>query len=299
MDFPPELSDSVVQRLAASEAHIETFKGSGTRRCRQALIEPAIEVRFHVEGGTYSERHGQYRFESCDTLLNRLQKASETQHIGAEPWRLEVMATAIRLDNRTIFELPCADTFECGSDLNNWNVEWYSLVGPIVSFAESHSAAGAGGPPYPTYQGFTALDFRDGSRASSAALLSDEAFWKALTATPWIENRLSKEMRSRIDSTESLNDALRDASDETPYLYDSYYFAEWHEASGEVEIHIDMTRDEGPGRLDSSDRVELRLEPAEQYRKYFEAAAEGRGFYRASDRPEGMTLESVYSSSDW
>jgi uncharacterized LabA/DUF88 family protein len=114
-----------------------------------------------------------------------------------------------------------------------------------------------------------------------------------------VKHRLSEKAREAIDSVEDLDEALREASKE-PYLYDGYYFAEWHAESGEAEIHVEMTRDEGPGRLDSPDRIELRLKPTPKYRKYFEVAAEGRGFYRSSDhRPKTWTLEPVYHEDDW
>lgn len=298
--FPPRLTDSVVRRLAAGEAHVEQFVASGPEMaCRERLIEPAIEVRFHVESGSYDDRHGKYRFENCHTLLKRLREASETRHIGAGPWRLDVEATTVELGERTLFEMPCADTFMCGSDMNNWSVEFYSMVGPILSFSSGSSSAEAGGPPYPGRQGFAALDLRDGSRASPAALFPDDTFWSSLLETGWMKNQLSEKAREAIDSVQDLNEALREASKE-PYLYDSYYFAEWHAESGEAEIHVEMTRDEGPGRLDSPDRIELRLKPTPKYRKYFEVAAEGRGFYRSSDhRPKTWTLEPVYHEDDW
>ena len=280
---PPLFPASTVDAIAAGRARLRGWYGAGDRTFRRengdiVAYGAVAEVEATDPDASSDDAFEAAPFRSCQALFARLEAAAEPRTAGVDDWQITVTPTAIRHDDETIVERDCTERFHCQHAAEGQTVSLDSLVGPLLSYRVVDHSIPCGSDTFaaPSYH---TLDLRDGERAPLDALVEPDSLREALLEDSWVREHVPEKKRRRADSLEDLL--------ELPYLRQLHFYSfyDWNAETGEVAMRIWLSEYTGTW-TGSHSFVGLWVDLKPEFRQYFEAADQGRGFLMTSpDRP--------------
>ncbi|MFW5967565.1 MAG: hypothetical protein ACOCV2_08615 [Persicimonas sp.] len=274
---PPLFPEEVIGAIADRDAVLTGDFGAGEDTQRAEGGAESYDATARVDAvGESPRQFGQYEFRSCASLFARIEARSEPRQAGAAPWQIEVTPLSIRYDGSAIFTRSCLDRFQCAHEHKSEEVRLDSLVGPVLSYRVISMTSPCEAVPY-GHPDFYTIDLRDGSAADLTALVQPKSLLSALKEDTWVKEHVSEE---RLDEVESLEALLGD-SPMTQFQHYSFY--DWDPDRQKVAVRIWKPHIGGKWS-GSFPFIGLWVSPRPEFREYFEAADDERGFYMTSER---------------
>lgn len=272
---PPLFPEEVVGAIAERDAVLTGDFGPREGRQRAEGGEESYVATAQVDAvGDSAGEFGQYEFRSCESLFARIEAESEPRRAGAVPWQIDVTPLSIRYDGSDIFSRSCLDRFECAYEHKSEEVRLDSLVGPILSYRGITMTSPCEAVPY-GHPDFYTIDLRDGSAAELTALVQPESLLSALKEDRWVKEKVPDK---RLDDADSLEALLGDSP---MRQFQHYSFYDWDADRQKVAVRIWKPHISGKWS-GSFSFLGLWVSPRPEFREYFEAADEERGFYMTS-----------------
>lgn len=205
---------------------------------------------------------------------------------------MELSSVTIRHRGEPIITYPCvsSDQLTCLGDNWEWSYRLDSVIGPVVSLRTHSFSQAAGGRGTRSVRG-QSIDLRDGEQAALTAVVTEASLLEALKEASELRSILGTEELAAAESVTAIEELIDDRSE--IQKFGQYSFYEWAPKRNQVAMRVwyhEPSAGVGNAFIQSLD---LWVTPDDDYRHYFEAAADGEGLYMTSeDRPQYFDADS-------